>query len=96
MGRAMIHAEPQDLQAARLLRRSLGEDADYCVQETMLRAFACGETAVGLRWATVAVLLHAPGLDDVPLAQSMADEDDRAASGFVTTMHTPRRLRPDA
>jgi uncharacterized ferritin-like protein (DUF455 family) len=92
----MIHAEPQDLQAARLLRRSLGPDAEHCVLETMLRAFACGETAVALRWATVALLLNAPGLDEVPLAQSMADEDDHAAAGFVSIMHTSRRPRPDA
>ena len=88
----MIHAEPQDLQAARLLRRSLGADAEICALETMLRAYACGEPEVGLRWATVAVLLAAPGLDDVPLGQPTAtDDDDHTASGFVTGMHTHRR-----
>ncbi|GIL40917.1 hypothetical protein [Roseiterribacter gracilis] len=93
----MIHAEPQDLQAARLLRRSLGDDAERCVLETMLRAFSCGETQVGLRWATVAVLLNAPGLDDVPLGQpTVVDDDDHTASGFVTTIHTQRRAFPDA
>lgn len=93
----MIHAEPQDLQAARLLRRSLGDDAERCVLETMLRAFSCGEQQAGLRWATVALLLHAPGLDDMPLGQpTVTMDDDQSASGFVATMHMPRRLWPDA
>jgi hypothetical protein len=93
----LIHAEPQDLQAARLLRRSLGAEAEHCALETMLRAFACGEAEAGQRWATVLVLLGAPGLDDVPLGQSMTlGDQDHTASGFVTSIHTQRRAWPDA
>jgi hypothetical protein len=93
----MIHAEPQDLQAARLLRRSLGVEAEHCALETMLRAFACGEAEAGRRWANVIVLLGAPGLDDVPLGQAMmVGDQDQTASEFVTSIHTQRRTWPDA
>jgi hypothetical protein len=71
-------------------------DAEICALETMLRAYACGETEAGLRWATVAVLLAAPGLDGVPLGQLTAIDDDDTASGFVAGMHTQRRAWPDA
>jgi hypothetical protein len=92
----MIHADPQDVQAARLLRRSLGADAEHCVFETMQRAFADGEVAAGRRWSTVWVLLGAPGLDEVPLAHCSSDDADHEAACLIANMYAVRRVLSDA